>query len=996
MADNICPYLGSVGDPMSCTTHASEDNLCYAASEGEAASSSHQKKFCLGGKLTRCIRFPSAPTLDALSGTTVAVPSAEDNEFEVVQEAKGVSVGDLTMFEPLDEEESEIIEGAGFEAADFFSEEAVLEEPFRAVERETLPEDVYFDALEQQPEQELAAPIADDFYFDELEKVAAGARAADVAPDEPVVQEQAGRTISMTPVGFSNEEEFGFVSQETLASEELLVKGGSSTAPPRGDRVSQLPEYTPPASEDRRLDVAGTTPAPIETSSVYDPTLVLPVVAAAHGKPEEALPARRNSDKGLPEPALSSAPGVGKSPNGTRSQKGLSGVDPNWLARHTAVQAALSQDAASAANGNGKASAESMPEVVLRPTQIQGPARPTARPVNPLAAAQERASASVSSGRSRTFLYLSLTTVALALLLVCGGSFLVFHSLSANEQGMAIPLAGTPVDSVALLAVPAANEEATLPALQPTPTLGAEIDSVMLSPAIREEVILESVPATATTAATVGATTAVVVTPTSVDTPTPEDTVAPSPSPTSESTVAPTPTAGPTETETTTATATLMQSATPTDTSTATATATATAEPTNTSTATPTATKTATATPAATSTATRTPQPTATATAMTEPSPAKILAPAARSNDAITEVYSIQEGDTLYGIALEHGISLDTLFELNPGLAGSVLSIGQQISVLPTKETSTPVPTVTEAPTQTQTVPPVMSMTTVTVQEGDALSAISEEYGVSVELLLQANPGLQPQQLQIGQKIEIPSPDATLMPTPTFTPTSTQTPEEPVVYIVKAGDSLLAVANRYGVTVDDMTRANPDVDSRRMAIGQELKIPHLGGVTKAELSADVQATITSVPQAVAPSRINAPSIGLDAEIVEIESRKGPQGDIEVTGWEEPDGAAGFHKGSSYPGQGGNVIISGQHNGRGEVFRDIVDLEEGSEITLYSGDQTYEYEVKQVLVLPDMYISAEKRQQNESWLEDKSEERLTLISYWPYENSTHRVVIIAKP
>ena len=283
-----------------------------------------------------------------------------------------------------------------------------------------------------------------------------------------------------------------------------------------------------------------------------------------------------------------------------------------------------------------------------------------------------------------------------------------------------------------------------------------------------------------------------------------------------------------------------------------------------------------------------------------------------------------------------------------------------------------------------------------TIQEGDTLSAISEEYGVSVEILLQANPGLQPQQLQIGQEIEIPSPDATLVPTPTLTPTPTQTPKGPIVYVVKAGDSLLAIADRYGVTVDDIVAANPDIDPRRMAVGQELMILQPGDETKAELEAYEEALITSVPKSVAPSHINAPSIGLDAEIVEIESRKEVQDGIEVTVWEEPDHAAGFHKGSSYPGQGGNIIISGQHNGRGEVFRHIAELEEGSEITLYSGDLTHEYEVDQVLILPDKYISAEKRQQNESWLEDISEERLTLISYWPYENSTHWVVVIAKP
>jgi len=283
-----------------------------------------------------------------------------------------------------------------------------------------------------------------------------------------------------------------------------------------------------------------------------------------------------------------------------------------------------------------------------------------------------------------------------------------------------------------------------------------------------------------------------------------------------------------------------------------------------------------------------------------------------------------------------------------------------------------------------------------TIQEGDTLSAISEEYGVSVEILLQANPGLQPQQLQIGQEIEIPSPDATLAPTPTLTPTPTQTPKAPVIHVIEPGDGLLAIADRYGVTLDEIMAANPDVDPRRMAVGQEVVIPLPGGEAQAELEAEVEDLATSVPKAVAPSHINAPSIGLDAEIVEIESSKETQDGIEVTVWEEPDNAAGFHRDSSYPGQGSNVVISGQHSGRGEVFRDIVELEEGYKITLYSGDQTYEYEVDQVLVLPAKNISAEKRQQNESWLENTSQERLTLISYWPYENSTHWVVVTAKP
>ena len=48
------------------------------------------------------------------------------------------------------------------------------------------------------------------------------------------------------------------------------------------------------------------------------------------------------------------------------------------------------------------------------------------------------------------------------------------------------------------------------------------------------------------------------------------------------------------------------------------------------------------------------------------------------------------------------------------------------------------------------------------------------------------------------------------------------------------------------------------------------------------------------------------------------------------------------------------------------------------------------------MLPDKYISAEKRRANEAWLAaDAADQRLTLVSAWPYENSTHRVIVIAK-
>jgi len=37
-----------------------------------------------------------------------------------------------------------------------------------------------------------------------------------------------------------------------------------------------------------------------------------------------------------------------------------------------------------------------------------------------------------------------------------------------------------------------------------------------------------------------------------------------------------------------------------------------------------------------------------------------------------------------------------------------------------------------------------------------------------------------------------------------------------------------------------------------------------------------------------------------------------------------------------------------------------------------------------------------RQENARWIAPTDDERLTLVTCWPYTNNTHRVVVVAKP
>lgn len=47
----------------------------------------------------------------------------------------------------------------------------------------------------------------------------------------------------------------------------------------------------------------------------------------------------------------------------------------------------------------------------------------------------------------------------------------------------------------------------------------------------------------------------------------------------------------------------------------------------------------------------------------------------------------------------------------------------------------------------------------------------------------------------------------------------------PETYIVKAGDTLGAISTELGVSVDELTKANPNLDPRTLRIGQELRVP---------------------------------------------------------------------------------------------------------------------------------------------------------------------------
>ena len=151
---------------------------------------------------------------------------------------------------------------------------------------------------------------------------------------------------------------------------------------------------------------------------------------------------------------------------------------------------------------------------------------------------------------------------------------------------------------------------------------------------------------------------------------------------------------------------------------------------------------------------------------------------------------------------------------------------------------------------------------------------------------------------------------------------------------------------------------------------------------------------TATPLPRPPTRIVAAAIGLDAPVVAMGWKVVGQ----VAQWDVPKDAAGWHINSAPAGQPGNTVISGHHNVEGKVFRYVVDLEIGDEIILYAGDRAFAYIVTEKYILKEAGMPWAVRQKNAQWIAATADERLTLVTCWPYEwpGNTHRVVVVAKP
>ena len=189
--------------------------------------------------------------------------------------------------------------------------------------------------------------------------------------------------------------------------------------------------------------------------------------------------------------------------------------------------------------------------------------------------------------------------------------------------------------------------------------------------------------------------------------------------------------------------------------------------------------------------------------------------------------HTVEEGDTVSGLAARYKVSADAILAANPQIEPDRLSIGQQLAI------------------------PSGGGLFHTVKDGETIRQIADHYGVQVAAIASANELENPDRVAAGAALYIPAAGAT-SPAPQasassqapraqapstssaqgraapaavqIASTAAQPPSDPRLYRVQPGDTLWSISRRFGIDIPTLLANNGLTDPNAIKAGSELRI----------------------------------------------------------------------------------------------------------------------------------------------------------------------------
>ncbi len=188
-------------------------------------------------------------------------------------------------------------------------------------------------------------------------------------------------------------------------------------------------------------------------------------------------------------------------------------------------------------------------------------------------------------------------------------------------------------------------------------------------------------------------------------------------------------------------------------------------------------------------------------------------------------VHTVQSGETLYAISKAYKVDEKAILEHNPAASAGLkpneklripftAEIGEQLSERKLKRT----------------------FNFHIVSKGETLYAISRKYEISIDLLLEDNPNLDPTKLELGQRILIrkkaigsQEEAETKEEWENYRQTMTSIADAGYAYhIVAPGETFYALSRRFGITEEELGRINGGLKPSELKAGAMIKVPGNG------------------------------------------------------------------------------------------------------------------------------------------------------------------------
>lgn len=165
-------------------------------------------------------------------------------------------------------------------------------------------------------------------------------------------------------------------------------------------------------------------------------------------------------------------------------------------------------------------------------------------------------------------------------------------------------------------------------------------------------------------------------------------------------------------------------------------------------------------------------------------------------NNNLNITVTVQAGDTLSALAHQYGTTVDSIVRLNNIANPNLIYVGERLVISTTQNSQ------------------ITDNSTIyyTVKSGDTLSKIAGEYNVTVQSIAQENSISNPNLIYVGQRLVIETVRYNVHAT------------NNIIYLIKYGDTLSEIAQKYNTTVNELVRLNDISNPNLIYVGEKLRI----------------------------------------------------------------------------------------------------------------------------------------------------------------------------